>query len=139
MTVISAMELQVAAERQKRARVLESEGFKQSDINIADGKRQAKILASEAEMQELINTVRFCDWLIVCLFDWFIICLFVWFWFGWERGGVFCRCGRFQLIRHTRARRRLVRRRPSFGGRKQPHKRSRRWLRPWRGRVGPML
>ena len=85
MTVISAMELQVAAERQKRARVLESEGFKQSDINIADGKRQAKILASEAEMQELINTVRFRDWLIVCLFDLFV-CLVGWFWFWLGKG-----------------------------------------------------
>lgn len=50
-----AMQMQVEAERRKRAVVLESEGTREADINVAEGKRQARILASEAEMQESIN------------------------------------------------------------------------------------
>jgi regulator of protease activity HflC (stomatin/prohibitin superfamily) len=50
-----AMQMQVEAERRKRAVVLESEGIREADINVAEGKRQARILASEAEMQESIN------------------------------------------------------------------------------------
>lgn len=40
------MQMQVEAERRKRAAILESEGQKESDINVAEGKRQARILAS---------------------------------------------------------------------------------------------
>lgn len=50
-----AMQMQVEAERRKRAVVLESEGIREADINVAEGKRKAKILASEAERQESIN------------------------------------------------------------------------------------
>jgi len=50
-----AMQMQVEAERRKRAVVLESEGIRSADINVAEGKRQARILASEAEKQEEIN------------------------------------------------------------------------------------
>lgn len=50
-----AMQMQVEAERRKRAVVLESEGIREADINVAEGKRQSKILASEAERQESIN------------------------------------------------------------------------------------
>jgi regulator of protease activity HflC (stomatin/prohibitin superfamily) len=50
-----AMQMQVEAERRKRAVVLESEGIREADINVAEGKRQARILASEAEKQEEIN------------------------------------------------------------------------------------
>lgn len=35
--------------------MLESEGVRAADINVAEGKRQARILASEAEKQEQIN------------------------------------------------------------------------------------
>lgn len=42
-----AMELQMTAERQKRARVLESEGLRQSEINRSEGERQAKINVAE--------------------------------------------------------------------------------------------
>lgn len=41
-----AMQMQVEAERKKRAAILESEGIREADINIATGKRQARILAS---------------------------------------------------------------------------------------------
>lgn len=50
-----AMQMQVEAERRKRAVVLESEGIREADINVAEGKRQSRILASEAEKQESIN------------------------------------------------------------------------------------
>ena len=50
-----AMQMQVEAERKKRANILSSEGQKASEINIAEGQKQAKILSSEAEKAMLIN------------------------------------------------------------------------------------
>lgn len=43
------------AERKKRATVLESEGTRESAINVAEGRKQAQILASEGEKAERIN------------------------------------------------------------------------------------
>lgn len=54
-SVVKAMHSQVSAERQKRAAILESEGNRQSAINVAEGKKQSTILASEAEKMEQIN------------------------------------------------------------------------------------
>ncbi|MES1903101.1 MAG: Stomatin-like protein 2, mitochondrial, partial [Paramarteilia canceri] len=48
----------VEADRQKRAKILLSEAQKQSDINIAEGKRQSKILESEASRMEKINIAQ---------------------------------------------------------------------------------
>ncbi|KAL8393740.1 hypothetical protein RB595_003472 [Gaeumannomyces hyphopodioides] len=53
--VVEAMHRQVTAERSKRAEILESEGQRQSAINIAEGRKQAVILASEALRSENIN------------------------------------------------------------------------------------
>ncbi|CCE85746.1 Piso0_005373 [Millerozyma farinosa CBS 7064] len=53
--VLEAMHRQVSAERSKRAEILESEGARQSKINIAEGEKQSVILASEAQKQEQIN------------------------------------------------------------------------------------
>lgn len=53
--VVEAMHRQVTAERSKRAEILESEGQRQSAINIAEGKKQSVILASEALRAEKIN------------------------------------------------------------------------------------
>lgn len=53
--VVDAMHRQVTAERSKRAEILESEGQRQSAINIAEGKKQSVILASEALRAEKIN------------------------------------------------------------------------------------
>ncbi|XP_014256773.1 stomatin-like protein 2, mitochondrial [Cimex lectularius] len=53
--VQEAMQMQVEAERKKRAAILESEGIREADINVAEGKRASRILASEAEKQERIN------------------------------------------------------------------------------------
>jgi regulator of protease activity HflC (stomatin/prohibitin superfamily) len=49
------MQMQVEAERRKRAQVLESEGVREAAINVAEGERQSRILASEAEKIEQIN------------------------------------------------------------------------------------
>ena len=38
--------LKVEAERKKRAAILESEGIKSAEINVAEGQKQSKILAS---------------------------------------------------------------------------------------------
>lgn len=53
--VVAAMHRQVTAERSKRAEILESEGQRQSAINIAEGRKQSVILASEALRAEQIN------------------------------------------------------------------------------------
>lgn len=53
--VVDAMHRQVTAERSKRAEILESEGQRQSAINIAEGRKQSVILASEALKSEQIN------------------------------------------------------------------------------------
>ncbi|XP_010780100.1 stomatin-like protein 2, mitochondrial [Notothenia coriiceps] len=50
-----SMQMQVEAERKKRATVLESEGMRESGINVAEGRKQAQILASEGEKAEQIN------------------------------------------------------------------------------------
>ena len=49
------MHRQVTAERSKRAEILDSEGQRQSAINIAEGRKQSVILASEALRSEQIN------------------------------------------------------------------------------------
>lgn len=53
--VVEAMHRQVTAERSKRAEILESEGQRQSAINIAEGRKQSVILASEALKADQIN------------------------------------------------------------------------------------
>jgi regulator of protease activity HflC (stomatin/prohibitin superfamily) len=53
--VVAAMHRQVTAERSKRAEILDSEGQRQSAINIAEGRKQSVILASEAMKAEQIN------------------------------------------------------------------------------------
>lgn len=53
--VRAAMELQAEAERRKRAQILESEGQRQSEINVAEGDKQRMILNSEALKMDAIN------------------------------------------------------------------------------------
>lgn len=57
-SVLSAMELQVAAERQKRAQILESEGHRQSKINLAEGDKASVVLSSEGAYADKINRAR---------------------------------------------------------------------------------
>ena len=67
LKVQQAMEMEVEAERRRRAVVAESEGIRQAEINIAEGRkqvgprpvshplpRQARILESEAEQQQVV-------------------------------------------------------------------------------------
>jgi len=51
--IVSAMELQMAAERRKRAVILESEGDRQSAVNRAEAARDAVVLAAEGERRRL--------------------------------------------------------------------------------------
>ncbi|CAG7835176.1 unnamed protein product [Allacma fusca] len=53
--VQEAMQMQVEAERKKRAQILESEGIRESEINKAEGQKRSRVLASEADQQEKIN------------------------------------------------------------------------------------
>ena len=54
-TVLKAMEKQMQAEREKRAIILQSEGAKQSAVNVAEGQKQKVVLESEAVRQQQIN------------------------------------------------------------------------------------
>jgi len=56
--VEEAMQLQVEAERKKRAAVLESEGVREANINVAEGEKKARVLTSEAYMTEQINEAQ---------------------------------------------------------------------------------
>ena len=52
--ITDAMSLQMKAEREKRATILEAEGIKQSDITQAEGKRNSEILKAEGDAQAKI-------------------------------------------------------------------------------------
>jgi regulator of protease activity HflC (stomatin/prohibitin superfamily) len=53
--VLSAMEKQMRAEREKRAVILNSEGERDAKINQAEGEKQRVIKESEANKQQQIN------------------------------------------------------------------------------------
>ena len=53
--ILQSMQRQITAEREKRARIAESEGRMQEEINLAMGERQAAINQSEGERQAAIN------------------------------------------------------------------------------------
>lgn len=53
--ITEAMQMQVEAERKKRAAILESEGQREAEINVAEGRKRARILASEADKLEQVN------------------------------------------------------------------------------------
>jgi regulator of protease activity HflC (stomatin/prohibitin superfamily) len=56
--IISAMEKQMKAEREKRAAILASEGQRDAAINNAEGEKQRQIKESEARMMAQINTAK---------------------------------------------------------------------------------
>ncbi|CAM8983059.1 unnamed protein product [Rhodiola kirilowii] len=56
--VRAAMEMQAEAERKKRAQILESEGERQANINIADGRKNSVILESEAARLDQVNRAQ---------------------------------------------------------------------------------
>jgi regulator of protease activity HflC (stomatin/prohibitin superfamily) len=53
--VLKTMQLQLTAEREKRAKIAQSEGDLQQQINRANGERQAAIAESEGKKQAVIN------------------------------------------------------------------------------------
>lgn len=53
--ILSAMEKQMRAEREKRSVVLTSEGVRDAAVNTAEGEKQAAIKASEGRKQQQIN------------------------------------------------------------------------------------
>lgn len=57
-SILNAMELQVAAERQKRAHILESEGLQQAEINKATAIKTATVLASEGAYTDQVNRAK---------------------------------------------------------------------------------
>ena len=57
-SVLKAMELQVAADRQKRAAILESEGKMQAQINAAQGSKQQVVLGSEGALTDQVNRAK---------------------------------------------------------------------------------
>jgi regulator of protease activity HflC (stomatin/prohibitin superfamily) len=52
--ILEALALQKQADQEKRAKILQSEGFQQSAVNVADGNRQAAIKNAEGERQAAI-------------------------------------------------------------------------------------
>lgn len=57
-SVLRAMELQVAAERQKRAQILDSEGNRQAKINHSEGEKAQVVLNSEAAYIDQVNRAK---------------------------------------------------------------------------------
>ncbi|MGB1540459.1 MAG: band-7 C-terminal domain-containing protein, partial [Rickettsiales bacterium] len=57
-TITIAMEKQVAADRQKRADILESEGRRDAMINVAEGDKQEVVKQSEAAKIDQINRAQ---------------------------------------------------------------------------------
>lgn len=53
--IIDTMEKQMEAEREKRAEITHSEGFRQSRINESEGEQSSQVLVSEANRQKRIN------------------------------------------------------------------------------------
>lgn len=53
--ILRAMQAQITAEREKRARIAQSEGLKIEQINLASGAREADIKKSEGEAQAAVN------------------------------------------------------------------------------------
>jgi len=56
--VLESMEKQMKAEREKRAKILESEGNRDSKINNAEGQKQETIKYSEADRERQVNQAK---------------------------------------------------------------------------------
>jgi regulator of protease activity HflC (stomatin/prohibitin superfamily) len=56
--ILQAMELEVAAERQKRAVIMDSEGTRQAQINNAEGQKAEIVLNSEAAYIDMVNRAK---------------------------------------------------------------------------------
>ncbi|MEO1022803.1 MAG: stomatin-like protein [Bacteroidota bacterium] len=56
--IVDTMEKQMEAEREKRADITQSEGYRQSVINESEGDQRSKVLLSEAARQKRINEAQ---------------------------------------------------------------------------------
>jgi regulator of protease activity HflC (stomatin/prohibitin superfamily) len=56
--IVDTMEKQMEAEREKRAKITNSEGYRQARINESQGEQQSQILISEAQRQRRINEAK---------------------------------------------------------------------------------
>lgn len=56
--IVDTMEKQMEAEREKRAEITNSEGFRQARINESEGEQKNQILVSEAQRQRRINEAK---------------------------------------------------------------------------------
>jgi len=56
--IVDTMEKQMEAEREKRAEITHSEGFRQSRINESEGEQSSQVLISEANRQKRINEAK---------------------------------------------------------------------------------
>lgn len=56
--IIDTMEKQMEAEREKRAEITNSEGYREARINESKGEQQSQVLISEAERQKRINEAK---------------------------------------------------------------------------------
>jgi regulator of protease activity HflC (stomatin/prohibitin superfamily) len=56
--IIDTMEKQMEAEREKRAEITNSEGYRQARINESEGEQKNQILVSEAQRQRRINEAK---------------------------------------------------------------------------------
>ncbi|MTI88212.1 MAG: SPFH/Band 7/PHB domain protein [Balneolaceae bacterium] len=56
--IVDTMEKQMEAEREKRAEITHSEGYRQARINESEGEQESQILVSEAQRQRRINEAK---------------------------------------------------------------------------------
>nr|WP_281179578.1 paraslipin [Rhodohalobacter halophilus] len=56
--IVDTMEKQMEAEREKRAEITNSEGYREARINESKGEQQSQILISEAQRQRRINEAK---------------------------------------------------------------------------------
>ena len=56
--VTDAMHRQMKAERERRAMILESEGKREADVNVAEGEKRARILRAEGEAESMIKVAE---------------------------------------------------------------------------------
>jgi len=57
-SILNAMQLQITAEREKRALISQSEGKRQEQINLAEGAQKSAVMRSEGEREAAINRAK---------------------------------------------------------------------------------
>lgn len=68
------MQMQVEAERKKRAAILESEGVREAEINVAEGKKRSQVLASgKLHILLFANSIGFKSCSVAIYLTWLFI------------------------------------------------------------------